>query len=278
MNKIMTAFMATAAAMTVVSCSQPKEQPTAEPAGTKSLVLYYSQTGTTKAVAEELQRQLGADIASIEAEAAYDGDFGATIARCQEEMKSDSLPALKPLQVDLAKYDTLYLGYPVWFGTYARPMLAWIKQNSLEGKVIVPFCTFGSGGLNTTTEALKADLPKATVLEGYGVRTARIAAMPKELDRFLKESKLVAGEVEPLPAYSEQQPVTDEQKHIFNQACGNYQFPLGTPVTVGVRSTDEGADYMFTASSKGMDGQESTSTIYVTVVNGQQPEFTQVVR
>jgi len=277
MNKIITAVMATATAMTVASCTQTKVENNIE-AGTKSLVLYYSQTGTTKAVAEELQRQTGSDIASIEAVVAYDGDFGATIARCQEEMKVDSLPALKPLQVDLAKYDTLYLGYPVWFGTYARPVLAWVKQNSLEGKVVIPFCTFGSGGLNTTTEALRVDQPKAKVLGGYGVRTARIASMPKELSRFLIENKLVAGEIAPLPAFSDQQPVSDDQKLIFDQACGNYQFPLGTPVSVGSRTTDEGVDYQFTAVSKGMDGQESTTTIFVTVANGQQPEFTQVVR
>jgi len=277
MNKIITAVMATATAMTVASCTQTKVENNTE-AGTKSLVLYYSQTGTTKAVAEELQRQTGADIANIEAVVAYDGDFGATIARCQEEMKVDSLPALKPLQVDLAKYDTLYLGYPVWFGTYARPMLAWVKQNSLEGKVVIPFCTFGSGGLNATTEALKVDLHKAKVLGGYGVRTARITSMPKELNRFLIENKLVAGEIAPLPAFSDQQPVSDEQKLIFDQACGNYQFPLGTPVSVGSRTTDEGVDYQFTTVSKGMNGQESTTTIFVTVANGQQPEFTQVVR
>ena len=64
----------------------------------KSLILYYSETGTTKAVAEELQKQLGADIEAIEAEIPYSGNFQETIQRGQREMQSGEWPTLKPLQ------------------------------------------------------------------------------------------------------------------------------------------------------------------------------------
>jgi len=86
--------------------------------------------------------------------------------------------------------------------------------------------------------------------------------------------------VTPLPAYSAQQPVTEQDKAIFDAACSSYQFPLGTPQTVGKRTTDDSTDYMFTVKSRGFDGTESTSTIYVTVgkEEGAKPEFTQVVR
>lgn len=258
--------------------AQPwQEQPVATQP-TKSLILYYSQTGATKAVAEQLQRCTGADIDSIVAEEPYTGSFNETIQRCQQEMASNTMTKLKPMTADIAKYDTIYLGYPVWFGTYARPMLSFIKNAKLDGKVIIPFCTFGSGGLNTTSESLTADQPKATILPGYGVRNARVSAMPKELDRFLKESKLIPGNVEPLQPYSEQKPVTDHERKIFDEACSDYQFPLGTPVTVGSRTTPNAVDYMFTVSSKGMDGKDASSIIYVTAVKGAKAEFTQVVR
>lgn len=220
----------------------------------KALVLYYSQTNNTKSVAEELQKQLGADIESVEAD--------------------------KPLLSNLSKYDVIFLGYPIWSGTYATPIATLIKSNDFAGKTIVPFCTFGSGGLNTSSDALKQALPKATIKPGYGVRAARLASAAKELDRFLKENGYKKGTVKKLPDYSAQQPVTDADKAIFDAACSNYQFPLGTPETVGKRTTDDSTDYKYTVKSRGFDGKEGTTIIYVTVGKqaGAKPEFTEVVR
>jgi len=246
----------------------------------KLLVLYYSETGTTKAVAEELQKQTGADIESIEAVEPYSGNFQETIQRGQREMQSGEYPALKALTKKIADYDIIFLGYPIWFGTYANPIVTLVKENDFAGKKIVPFCTFGSGGLNTSSDALRKALPKATICEGYGVRTARVAAASKELDRFLKENGYKKGKVEKLPDYSAQQLVTDSERAIFDAACSSYQFPLGTPQTVGKRTTPDGTDYKFTVTGRGMDGKESTSIIYVIVGSAPdaKPEFTQVVR
>ncbi|MBO4827108.1 MAG: NAD(P)H-dependent oxidoreductase [Prevotella sp.] len=243
-------------------------------------MLYYSETGTTKAVAEELQKQLGADIESIEPVEPYTGNFQETIQRSGRERESGQTPALKPLKKKIADYDVIFLGYPIWFGTYAMPIATLVKENDFEGKTIIPFCTFGSGGLNTSTDALKKALPKANIQKGYGVRTARVKAAERELDRFLKENGYKEGTVEKLPDYSAQQPVTDEERAIFDAACSDYQFPLGTPKTVGKRTTPDGTDYQFTVTGRGMDGAESTSTIYVTVgkEEGAKPEFTEVVR
>ena len=246
----------------------------------KQLVLYYSETGTTKVVAEELQKQIGADIEAIEVVTPYSGNFQETIQRYQRERQSGETPALKPLKSKISDYDVIFLGYPIWGGIYAMPIITLIKENDFAGKTIVPFCTFGSGGLNTSADALKEALPKATVKCGYGVRAARVAAVAKELDRFLKENGYKEGTVSPLPDYSARQPVTEEDKAIFDAACSSYQFPLGTPQTVGKRTTDDGTDYKFIVKSRGMNGEEATSTIFV--VKGKEqdakPEFTQVVR
>lgn len=245
----------------------------------KQLVLYYSETGTTKTVAQELQKQLGADIEEIEAVVPYSGNFQETIQRGQREMQSGEMPAIKPLKKKIADYDIIFLGYPIWFGTYANPIITLVKEQDFAGKTIVPFCTFGSGGLNTSSDALKKALPKATIAKGYGVRTARVNATAKELDRFLKENGYKKGSVEKLPDYSAQQPVTDAERQIFDAACSSYQFPLGTPQTVGKRQTPDGTDYKFTVASRGMNGGgETTSIIYVTVGKDAKAEFTEVVR
>jgi flavodoxin len=231
-------------------------------------------------VAEELQKQTGADIESIEAVEPYTGNFQETIQRGQREMQSGEYPALKPLTKKIADYDVIFLGYPIWFGTYANPIVTLIKAQDFADKKVVPFCTFGSGGLNTSSDALRKALPKAKILEGYGVRTARVAAAERELDRFLKENGFKKGTIEKLPDYSAQQPVTDADKAIFDAACSSYQFPLGTPQTVGKRTTPDGIDYKYTVKGRGMNGEESTSIIFVTVGKDAdaKPEFTQVVR
>jgi flavodoxin len=244
----------------------------------KKLVLYYSEVGSTKAVAEEIQKQTGADIEAIEAVEPYSGDFQATIQRGNKERESGQWPAIKPIKKNISNYDIIFLGYPIWFGTYANPMVTLVKQQDFAGKTIVPFCTFGSGGLNTSSADLVKALPKAKIVQGYGVRTARVAKAAKELDRFLKENGYKPGKVKPLPAYSAQKPVTDAEKALFDAACSSYQFPLGTPQTVGKRETPDGTDYKFSVKSRGMNGEEATSTIYVTVEKGGKPEFTEVVR
>ena len=244
----------------------------------KVLVLYYSENGTTKTVAEELQKQLGADIEAVEAVEAYTGDFQATVQRGNKERESGQWPAIKPLKKKIADYDVVFLGYPIWYGTYANPMVTLIKEQDFAGKTIVPFCTFGSGGLNTSSADLKKALPKAKIEKGYGVRTARVAKAAKELNRFLTENGYKKGSVKKLADYSKQKPVTAAEKALFDEACSSYQFPLGTPETVGKRATDDGTDYKFSVKSRGMDGKEATSTIYVTVEKGAKAEFTEVVR
>lgn len=243
-----------------------------------TLIVYYSQTGATKAVAEELQKQLGCNIAVIEAVKPYDGDYPATIQRWRSEVENNEKVEIIPLKVNLDDYNTIFLGYPIWGGTYALPMATFLDDNSLKGKKVVTFATFGSGGIESSTADVVKAQPEANVVKGYGVRNARVHKAPAELTRFLIENGYIPGDIQPLPAYSEPIPVTEQDKIIFDQACGNYQFPLGTPVMVASRTTPEGIDYKYDVKSQTPDGKEASSTIYVTVVTDSVPEFTEVVR
>lgn len=266
-----------AALLTLAGCNQQKKGEDKTP---DYLVMYYSQTGATRTVAQEIAGLLDADTLSIEVKQPYDGSYQETIARCQKEMADGVLPALANTDIDLDKYDVVFIGYPIWFGNYALPVASLLENVSFEGKKVVPFCTFGSGGLGTSSENLRKALPGAQILPGYGVRNARIDKAPAEVERFLKENGYLEGEVEKLPDYSEPLAVTPEEAAIFNAACGDYQYPLGTPVTVGRRTTPSGTDYRFSTSSKDAEGNETLSTIYVTVGNepGSKPEFTSVER
>ncbi len=210
----------------------------------------------------------------------YDGTYHETIVRCLKEREVGIVPELKEFELDLTQYDTIFIGYPIWFGTYAPPVAALLNEIDLSGKKIIPFCTFGSGGLGASMKELKAVLTECEICDGYGVRNARIAKAPAEVERFLIKNGYIEGEIEEFADYSEQQPVTQEEINIFNAACGDYQYPLGTPVTVGRRVTPTSVDYRYTAKSTSPDGSAAESIIFVTVDNapGAKPEFTEVVR
>ena len=135
----------------------------------KALVLYYSQTGTTEKVALAIAEKTGADVEAIVVVNPYDGDYNATIQRGLQEMQSGTYPELQPLKSDLAQYDVVFIGYPVWFGTYAPPIETLLATADLKGKKVVPFCTFGSGGIDTSSKAIAAKLTESEVLPGYGV-------------------------------------------------------------------------------------------------------------
>ncbi len=277
MKKLHLLLMLTLMIICGVACKSSKNDNSEKSEG-KTLVLYYSQTGATKAVAEELQKQLGCDIDSIVAVNPYDGDYGQTIARWMQE-KNDSVKVeIKPINVNLDEYDTIFLGFPIWGGTYALPMASFLSDNKLDGKNVVTFATFGSGGIEKATIDVAVALPAADVKEGYGIRNSRIDNASEEIKRFLIENEYIEGEIEPLPAFSDPVDVTDQEAVIFHAACDNYQFPLGNPVSVATRNTPAGTEYEFGVKSTTPDGTESNSIIYIIAPQGQTPEFTKVVR
>lgn len=264
------------ASMCAVSCSTKKD-------ASKTLVLYYSQTSNTQVVAQEIATRLGADIKEIVPVKAYDGDFQATIDRCMKDREQGILPEIKPVNADVAAYDVIFVGYPVWFGTYAPPMATFLGQVDLSGKKVVPFCTFGSGGIESSTKDLMAKQPKAEVLPGYGVRAARMAAVPKEVDQFLKASGFIKGKYYAPAPFPAQHPVSPDEAAIFDAAVDGYPMLNAKATAVASRAIPEGTEYLFTAKDLPREDNPKAPPagelkVYVTVEKGQPPVFTRVVR
>ena len=254
-----------ASLLLLVSCGEKKNS--------KALVLYYSQGGTTKVVAEAIQNALGADIEEILPVDPYDPDFGATIARGQKEMSEGAFPELQPIQANVQDYDVIFVGYPVWFGTYANPIETLLNTVDFSGKQVVPFCTFGSGGLDTSCKAIAAKLPNATVLPGYGVRAARIDAAGAEVERFLKESGFLAGEYFKPAEFPASHEVSEEESALFDAAVSTYPMIRAKASEVAERDVENGKEYLFTAG----EGNGNIQVI-VLVEDGKDPVFTQVLR
>ena len=275
MNRTARILAIGAAVLALTACGQKKEN--------KMLVLYYSQTGGTESVAGEFASLLGAPAEAIVAVNPYDGDFNATIGRCMQEREAGVLPEIQPIKADLSQYDVIFLGYPVWFGTYAPPVAKLLEEIDLSGKKVVPFCTFGSGGLDSSTRDLKAKQPGAEILDGYGVRAARLAAAPREIERFLKAGGFIEGEAETLEEFPEPHAVTEEESALFDAAVNGYPMLNAKAVAVASRLHPDGTEYLFTAKDQPREQRADMPPandlkVYVLVEEGCAPVFTQVIR
>lgn len=269
-------MLAALAVMVATSCSPKKEEP-------KVLVLYYSLTSNTKTVAQEIANRLNADVEEITLVEPYDTAFQATIDRCKADREKGILPEVKPLASDLANYDMIFIGYPIWFGTYAPPVASLLDKIDLSGKKVVPFCTFGSGGLESSIKDLTKAQPEAVILPGYGVRAARMDAVPREVESFLRACGFIEGEYTAPEDFPEQHPVSADEAAIFDAAVDGYPMLNAKAKTVASRAIPEGTEYLFTAMDQPRDDKPdmppaSEIQVYVLVEKDKAPEFTKVVR
>ena len=269
-------LLAAFAMLVVTSCSQKKDTP-------KVLVLYYSQTSNTKAVATEIANRLTADIEEVTLVEPYDTAFQATIERCKADREKGITPEIQPLKSNIADYDVIFIGYPIWFGTFAPPMASLLDKVDLSGKKVVPFCTFGSGGLESSVKDLAEKQPNAEILPGYGVRAARIDAVPKEVEQFLTVGGFIDGAFVLPEDFPEQHPVNADETAIFDAAVDGYPMLNAKATTVASRAIPEGTEYLFTAQDLPREKEAdmppaSEIKVYVTVEKGTKPVFTKVVR
>ena len=102
----------------------------------KAIVIYYSYLGNIKGIAEKIQKETGADIARIETVVPYEGDYNKVVDQEHDEVNRGYCPEIKPLDVNLADYDTVILGTPVWWYTFAPAMHTFLKSQDWSGKTV----------------------------------------------------------------------------------------------------------------------------------------------
>ncbi len=162
---------ATFAAAGFASCSDKGGNESKQP--TKTLVAYFSATGTTRAVAENLAAATGADLFEIAPEQPYtaaDLDWRDSTSRSTIEMKDPaSRVAIANRVEDMAQYDTLFVGFPIWWYTAPHIIESFLEQYDLAGKVIIPFATSGGSRMGGTLGDLKPSAPQAQWHEGDNV-------------------------------------------------------------------------------------------------------------
>lgn len=155
-------------------------------------MVYFSVYGTTKAVAEEIGRQTGADLAEIKPVSAYDGDrnhYHALARLAKREHDEDQRPAIQN-EIDIALYERIYIGYPMWWYTFPMILYTFFDQYDFSGKTIIPFNTHMGSGDGGTYDTIRKLEPNAIVLTGLPVEMRETENGPREAVRkWLKSLK-----------------------------------------------------------------------------------------
>lgn len=207
LKKILSAVLAGAAVLCFTACGSEKEETnsdstaaaqteeendtaatTADDAGGdagKSIVVYFSWSGNTEAVAKEIQSQTGADLFEIVPAEPYTDDYDELLDIAQEEQSNDARPEIADT-VDLSGYDTVYLGYPNWWGDMPMIMYTFLDEYDLSGKTVAPFNTSGGSGFSGTLDTIAEMEPEAEITEGLTLGSSEASDCSDAVSEWLE--------------------------------------------------------------------------------------------
>lgn len=195
-------------ALCLAACSNNQEQtPDATPQqettpsdeqqpqeGSTTLVAYFSRTGNTETVAQMIAEQLGADLYAITPAEAYPQDYQQVLAVAEQEQADNARPQLAESDIDIAAYDTVLIGYPIWYGYEPMLIRTFLEAYDFSGKVVAPFCTSGGSTINASEQSLAELLPESTLLTGLTVNGSSAGAAADQVASWLIDNGLLAGE------------------------------------------------------------------------------------
>ena len=141
--------------------------------------------GTTEYVASYIQENIGGDLHLIQTIEPYPADYDATVDRNHQEQDNNTLPELSSTVEDMAQYDVVFIGYPIWATTLPQPVVSFLNQYDLAGKTIVPFCTHGGYGSGNSYAEIQELCTDAEVLDGLALEAENINLSAEEIQNWL---------------------------------------------------------------------------------------------
>lgn len=159
---------------------------TVDVAKKKPLVVYFSESGNTKKVAEMIHNKVGGDIIRIEMVKAYPENYDTLTKQAKREQEQNARPELKTKIPNINEYGVIFLGYPNWWSSMPMPVYTFIEQNHLDGHTIAPFATHGGGGLGHSIEDLKQECPKSKILKPLAVPGNRASDAKADVEKWLE--------------------------------------------------------------------------------------------
>lgn len=179
-----TIVMVLLSAVCLAACTQKKNNETmtqqVSNGSGRVLVAFFSHTGenygvgviqkgNTHIIAEMIADCTGGDLFEIVPVKEYPKEYTPCTEVAQTERSENARPAIKA-DKDIADYDTIYIGYPIWWGDAPMPVYTWIEKQQWKGKTVIPFCTHEGSGLGSSPEYIGAACKGATIGRGLAIR------------------------------------------------------------------------------------------------------------
>jgi flavodoxin len=159
---------------------------------TKTLIAYFSHSGNTRTVAQQIQKITGGDLFEIAAEKPYPRDYNTVVEVAKREQSANQRPPLKTIVENMAGYNVVILGYPNWWSTMPMPVFTFLEQYDFSGKTILPYCTHEGSRMGRSEKDIALLCPAATVLSGLAIRGSSVKAAQAEVAEWLLKAKIHA--------------------------------------------------------------------------------------
>lgn len=153
------------------------------------LIVYFSKTGNTRTIAEQIHSQVGGDLFPVRTHKPYPADYRETTRIARVELDNNERPQLAETlsAADMAKYDVIFVGYPNWWGTLPMALFTFLEQHDLSGKTVIPFCTHEGSGLGRGPADLEKLCPGATFQRGLAVRGGSAGRARGDVANWLRQ-------------------------------------------------------------------------------------------
>lgn len=147
------------------------------------LIVYFSQTGTTKSVAKKIQKLTKGNLLQIKEKNKYTSDYNKLTKIAKKEIRRNTRPKVTTEARNIKSYDVIYVGYPIWWGTTPRVVNTFLEKYNLKGKTVIPFCTSGGSDIDGSLSDLKKSCKGALFKKGYTMNTGSTS----EIRRWLTQ-------------------------------------------------------------------------------------------
>lgn len=153
----------------------------------KPLVVYFSHSGNTATLAGYIAMQTSGDLFEIIPEVPYPDDFDGTVTIFHQERDTGAQPAVASFVDNMADYDMVFIGYPIWGGDIPPVAQTFLRQYDWTGKTVIPFCTHGGSGLSGSVDTLKELCTGATILGGFAINGDDVDRYGESITAWLDE-------------------------------------------------------------------------------------------
>jgi len=157
----------------------------------KILIVYYSRTGNTETVAKSIRQLTGGDLFRVETVKPYPEDYNRTTEIATDEKNSNARPEIKGKVGNIDQYETIFIGFPIWWGTHPMAMATFLESHDLEGKTVIPFCTHGGGGVDQGFIDVQKLSPRANHRKGLSLSGSRAGSAGSQIEKWLKECNVI---------------------------------------------------------------------------------------